>query len=89
MLVDPQTSGGLLASVPENLAPDCLRKLSGGYAASIVGHVVDSAERAVEPNSLTFEESCYGWPKSVHIYEKSHVPAGCQATLVLCLVYKI
>jgi len=49
-LVDPQTSGGLLATVPENLAPDCLRKLQGaGYAASIVGDVVDSAERAVEP----------------------------------------
>jgi len=49
-LVDPQTSGGLLASVPENLAPDCLRKLQGaGYAASIVGNVIDSAERAVEP----------------------------------------
>ena len=49
-LVDPQTSGGLLATVPENLAPDCLRKLQGaGYADSIVGDVVDSAERAVEP----------------------------------------
>jgi len=49
-LVDPQTSGGLLASVPENLAPDCLRKLQdAGYSASIVGDVVGSAERAVEP----------------------------------------
>ena len=50
VLVDPQTSGGLLATVPENLAPDCLRKLQGaGYAASVVGNVIDSAERAVEP----------------------------------------
>ena len=48
-LVDPQTSGGLLASVPGDVAPDCLRKLQdAGYAASIVGHVADSAERAVD-----------------------------------------
>ena len=50
VLVDPQTSGGLLASVPGDAAPDCLRKLQdAGYSASIVGHVADSAERAVDP----------------------------------------
>ena len=50
VLVDPQTSGGLLASVPEDVALDCLKKLQdAGYSASIVGHVVDSAERVVEP----------------------------------------
>ena len=50
VLVDPQTSGGLLATVPEDVASNCLRKLQDvGYAASIVGHVVDSAERVVKP----------------------------------------
>ena len=51
-LVDPQTSGGLLASVPENLARDCLRKLQEVQeprCLDCIGNVGDSAERAIEP----------------------------------------
>jgi len=42
LIFDPQTSGGLLASVPESAAESCLTELhEGGYhAAKAIGHVV-------------------------------------------------
>ena len=45
-LVDPQTSGGLLASVREFSSRLFEKVVGAGYAASIVGNVIDSAERA-------------------------------------------
>ncbi|XOV81879.1 MAG: selenide, water dikinase SelD [bacterium] len=43
LLADPQTSGGLLACVPQAQAADCLQKLVGqGYPAACIGHIVES-----------------------------------------------
>lgn len=43
MLFDPQTSGGLIISLPENTAEECLKEmLDEGVAASTIGEVTDS-----------------------------------------------
>jgi len=44
LLVDPQTSGGLLAGVPDHAAEDCVRALkAAGYAdACVIGEVTDA-----------------------------------------------
>lgn len=53
LVFDPQTSGGLLASLPANKADECLRALhQSGYAqAAIVGQVKPEGE-ALEPVTL-------------------------------------
>ncbi|MEM8543797.1 MAG: selenide, water dikinase SelD [Cyanobacteria bacterium P01_H01_bin.119] len=49
LLFDPQTSGGLLASVPSDRAQDCLNALSHlGYAEScIIGEVTNTDQQAM------------------------------------------
>jgi len=47
VLIDPQTSGGLLGGVPEGRAATCLRALrAAGMTAAIVGKVEDAAPDA-------------------------------------------
>ena len=49
LLVDPQTSGGLLGAVPNNEADACLRELqsSGYHDAAIIGRVEENGSRLI------------------------------------------
>lgn len=43
LLVDPQTSGGMLATLPKDRIGDCLKQLIGkGYQASVIGEICDA-----------------------------------------------
>jgi len=53
LVFDPQTSGGLLASIPPEKADDCIRKLQAlGYAQSVVIGTVKKAGDELEPVTL-------------------------------------
>lgn len=48
LFYDPQTSGGLLAAVPEECAEECLnRLLAAGVEAACIGYVTEQQEAAV------------------------------------------
>ena len=48
VLYDPQTSGGLLISVPEARSGELMQRLEAeGVAAALVGEVRDRGDRAV------------------------------------------
>ena len=49
LLADPQTSGGLLASVPEDAVHDTLVRLLGlGYDAADIGEICDTQDWVIE-----------------------------------------
>ena len=48
LFYDPQTSGGLLAAVPEECADECLeRLLAAGVEAARIGYVTEQQDAAV------------------------------------------
>ena len=48
LFYDPQTSGGLLAAVPEECAEECLnRLLAAGVEAARIGYVTEQQDAAV------------------------------------------
>ena len=49
VLLDPQTSGGLMAAVPPDEAEDAANALdAAGYAASVIGEFVESSDMVVD-----------------------------------------
>ena len=53
VLLDPQTSGGLMAAVPPDQAEDAASALdAAGYAASMIGEFVESSDRGVAIRGL-------------------------------------
>ena len=49
MVFDPQTSGGLLAAVPEREVPEIMDKLeTASLQAGVIGEVVDRQEWTLE-----------------------------------------
>ena len=53
LVFDPQTSGGLLASIPPEKAADCIQKLQAlGYGQSVVIGTVKKAGDELEPVTL-------------------------------------
>ena len=48
VLLDPQTSGGLMAAVPPDQAEDAASALdAAGYTASVIGEFVESSDKGV------------------------------------------
>ena len=49
LVFDPQTSGGLLAAVPEGDVPEIMKRLdAAGLQAGVIGEVVDRQEWTLE-----------------------------------------
>ncbi len=61
LLVDPQTSGGLLAGIPPARAADCLRKLDqAGVPAAVVGVVERREGDRIRIVDDVLAEPCFG-----------------------------